>query len=76
LGVIVEATLKLRALPRGTAVTIRADFASVEQAARASSVVMAGGVTPAILEVLDAAAVRNISAHLGVDLGDGALLLA
>ena len=59
LGVIVEATLKLRPLPRGTAVTVKARFDSVEQAARASSVVSASGVTPAIMEILDAAAVQT-----------------
>lgn len=76
LGVIVEATLRLRPLPQGTAVTVSATFPTVEQAARASSVVSASGVTPAIMELLDAGAVASIAAHLGLDLGDGALLLA
>ena len=76
LGVIVEATLKLRPLPKGAPVTIKGEFATVEQAARASSVVSASGTTPAIMELLDAGAVRNISAFLGVDLGTGAVLLA
>lgn len=75
LGVVVEATLKLRPLPRGTAVTVKARFDTVEQAARASSVVSASGVTPAIMEILDAAAVQNIAAHLGIDLGVGSILL-
>ena len=76
LGVIVEATLKLRALPKGTPVTVKGEFATVEQAARASSVVSASGITPAIMELLDAVAVRRISGHLGVELGAGAVLLA
>jgi glycolate oxidase len=76
LGVIVEATLRLRPLPKGIPVTVKAAFPTVEQAARASSVVSASGITPAIMELLDPGAVRNISAHLDVDLGDGALLLA
>jgi glycolate oxidase len=76
LGVIVEATLRLRPLPKGVPVTVKAAFPTVEQAARASSVVSASGITPAIMELLDPGAVRNISAHLNVDLGDGALLLA
>jgi len=76
LGVIVEATLRLRPLPKGSPVTVKAEFATVEQAARASSVVSASGTTPAIMELLDAGAVRNISAYLGVDLGPGAVLLA
>jgi glycolate oxidase len=76
LGVIVEATLRLRPLPKGVPVTVKAAFPTVEQAARASSVVSASGITPAIMELLDPGAVRNISTHLGVDLGEGALLLA
>ncbi len=76
LGVIVEATLKLLPLPRGTVVTIQASFDSVEQAARASSVVSASGIKPAIMELLDPLAVRNIGVHLGVDLGPGAIILA
>lgn len=76
LGVIVEATLRLRPLPKGTPVTVKAIFPNVEQAARASSVVSASGITPAIMELLDAGAVRIISAHLGVDLGAGAIVLA
>lgn len=76
LGVIVEATLRLRPLPKGIPVTVKAAFPTVEQAARASSVVSASGITPAIMELLDAGAVRNIATHLGIDLGDGSLLLA
>ena len=76
LGVIVEATLRLRPLPKGTPVTVKAEFATVEQAARASSVVSASGTTPAIMELLDATAVRNIGAFLDLELGSGAVLLA
>ena len=54
---------------------MKARFDSVEQAARASSVVSASGVTPAIMEILDAAAVHSIAAHLGIDLGVGSILL-
>ncbi|HWH98126.1 MAG TPA: FAD-linked oxidase C-terminal domain-containing protein [Pseudolysinimonas sp.] len=76
LGVIVEATLRLRPLPKGVPITVMAAFPTVEQAARASSVVSASGITPAIMELLDPGAVRSIAAHLDLDLGDGALLLA
>ncbi len=76
LGVIVEASLRLRPLPKGTPVTVKAEFATVEQAARASSVVSASGTTPAIMELLDAASVRSIGAFLDVELGTGAVLLA
>jgi FAD/FMN-containing dehydrogenases len=76
LGVIVEATLRLQPLPRGGVVTVKSHFDTVEQAARACSVTIASGVKPAILELLDPLAVRNIGAHLGVDLGPGAVVLA
>ncbi|GAA2086445.1 FAD-linked oxidase C-terminal domain-containing protein [Pseudolysinimonas kribbensis] len=76
LGVITEATLRLRPLPRGEKVTISAAFDSVEQAARAASVMVASGIRPAILELLDATALEGLSAHLGIDLGGrGAQLL-
>ncbi len=76
LGVITEATLKLRPLPSGPVATISASFADVEQAARAASAIVAGGVKPAILELLDGRALEALSSYLGVDLGGrGAQLL-
>lgn len=76
LGVVVEATLKLRPLPRGTVATISAAFASVELAARAASVIVSSGIKPAIMELLDATALDGIGAYLGLDLGGrGAQLL-
>jgi glycolate oxidase len=76
LGVIVEATLRLRPLPKGVPVTVKGEFPTIEQAARASSVVSASGTTPAIMELLDAGAVRNIATYLDLHLGSGAILLA
>jgi glycolate oxidase len=76
LGIVTEATLRLRPLPRGVPVTISAAFDTVEQAARAASVMVASGIRPAILELLDATALEGLGAHLGVDLGGrGAQLL-
>lgn len=76
LGVVVEATLKLRPLPRGTVATISAGFASVELAARAAAVIVSSGIKPAIMELLDATALDGIGAFLGIDLGGrGAQLL-
>lgn len=76
LGVIVEATLRLRPLVRGEVVTISAAFPDVEQAAGASAAVSASGVRPAVMELLDASALEAIGAHLGIDLGRrGAQLL-
>ena len=68
LGVIVEATLRLRPRDRGSVLTLSAGFPDVEAAARASAVVSASGRRPAIMELLDAQAVASISEHLGIDL--------
>ena len=76
LGIVVEATLKLRPLPRGGVATISAAFPSVELAARAASAIVASGIKPAIMELLDASALEGIGAYLGLDLGGrGAQLL-
>jgi glycolate oxidase len=76
LGVIVEATVKLRPLPAGPVATIGAYFATVEQAARASAVITASRLKPAIMEILDARALDAIDAYLGLNLGGrGAYLL-
>ena len=69
LGVIVEATLRLRPLPTGPVATLSASFVSVAQAARAASVIVSSGVRPAIMELLDATALDGIGAYLNLDLG-------
>jgi glycolate oxidase len=68
LGVIVGATLRLRPLPRGTTATIGAYFPDVATAATASAAITAAGLAPAVMELLDAASLRAIDAHLGLDL--------
>jgi glycolate oxidase len=76
LGVIVEATLKLRAVPSGPVSTIGAHFRTVEQAARASAVITASRLRPAAMELLDATALEGIGTYLGLDLaGRGSYLL-
>jgi glycolate oxidase len=76
LGVIVEATLRLRPLDRGAVVTISAAFPDVESAAHASSALTRAGIRPAALELLDASALEAIGELLGLDLGGrGAQLL-
>ena len=76
LGVIVEATVRLRPLVRGEVVTLSAAFPDVDAAARASAAISASGVKPAIMELLDASALDAIGAYLGLDLGSrGAQLL-
>jgi glycolate oxidase len=76
LGVIVEATLKLRALPTGPKATIGAYFSSVEQAARASAVITASRIRPAAMELIAQSALTGIGEYLGLDLGSrGSYLL-
>jgi glycolate oxidase len=76
LGVVVEATLRLRPLERGGISTISAAFPDVEAAARASSAITAAGIRPAALELLDASALEAIGELLGRELGGrGAQLL-
>jgi glycolate oxidase len=76
LGIITEATLRLRPLPPPAA-TIIGTFTDVVAAGRAVTAVMAGW-RPAALELMDAAAVAAVEAvrPMGLDPGIGALLLA
>jgi glycolate oxidase len=78
LGVIVEATLRLRTLPSGPVATIGAFFPDIASAAAAAAAITAAGLRPAALELLDSAALRAIDAHLGLGLaarGDSWLLV-
>jgi glycolate oxidase len=76
LGIIVEATVKLRALPTGPKATIGAYFTSVEQAARASAVITASRLRPAAMELIAQSALTGIGDFLGLDLGSrGSYLL-
>jgi glycolate oxidase len=68
LGIIVEATVKLRALPTGSVSTIGAWFADVTAAASASAAITARGLRPAALELIDAVALRAIDSYLGLEL--------
>ncbi len=76
LGIITEATLRLRP-PPPPATTIVGTFPDVVSAGRAVAAVMAG-VRPAALELMDAAAVAAVEAvrPMGLDPSIGALLLA
>ena len=65
LGVIVEATVKLRPLPSGPVATIGAWFENVASAAAASAAITAAGIRPAALELMDAAAMVAIHTYLG-----------
>lgn len=75
LGVIVEATVRLRPLVTGPVPTISATFASVEDAARASAVITASGLHPSIMELVGASAMAAIAAHLEIEHPGGAQLI-
>jgi len=75
LGVVVEATLKLRPAVTGAVAVIAANFASVGDAARASAVVSASGLHPAIMELIGASALAGITAHLGMPRPGGSQLI-
>lgn len=65
LGVIVEATVRLRPITPGEPVTLAAAFADVEAAAAACAGVAASRVRPALLELIDPAGVARVAEYLG-----------
>jgi glycolate oxidase len=65
LGVIVEATVRLRPVPVGEPVTIAAAFTDVEAAAAACAAVAAARLKPAVLELIDPAGVARVAEFLG-----------
>jgi len=66
LGIVVEATLRLRPLPVQTA-TVAAFFPNVEQAARAASAVVAARIQPSMMELMDGQTLEAVDAALGTD---------
>ncbi|GGA66829.1 FAD-linked oxidase [Pseudoclavibacter endophyticus] len=68
LGVIVEATLKVRPAVTGTVPTIGAYFDSIPDAAAASAAVTAAGLRPAIMELLDTYMLQTVGDYHGIDL--------
>ncbi len=75
LGVITEATVRLRPLPP-PATTMVATFADTTAAGRAIAAII-GRVRPSALELMDATALRAVQSHapMGLDPDCGALLL-
>lgn len=66
LGVVVGATVRLLPIPEGATVTIGAQLPSVVAAGAAASAIMAGGVRPAALEIIDPLALSRIHTYLGL----------
>jgi glycolate oxidase len=75
LGVIVEATVKLRPLVVGPVPVISANFGTVEEAARAASVITSSGLHPAIMELIGESAMASIAAYLGIEHPGGSQLI-
>ncbi|MBC7591492.1 MAG: FAD-binding protein [Salinibacterium sp.] len=67
LGVIVEATVKLRRLVPGIVATISARFGTVDDAARAAAVITSSGLRPAVMELVGESAMAGIAAHLRME---------
>jgi len=76
LGVITEALLRLVTRPK-FARTALAEFSSLETASRTVNAILAAGIVPATLELMDETAITCIeeSMHLGLPLGVEAILL-
>ena len=77
LAVVLEATVKLTPKPQ-LAQVVMASFADVAQAGRAVASIIAAGIIPAGLEMMDKAATAAVEAfvHAGYDLEAEAILLA
>jgi glycolate oxidase subunit GlcD len=81
LGVIVGATVRTPVRPTGPVATIGAVFPDVASAAAASALITAARLRPAVMELLDPSALREIAHYLGPEnmaglpLGHGAFLL-
>ena len=76
LGIITEATLRLRPLP-GPRSTLLAFFATVEAAGDAVAAMTAAGLQPVTLELMDQATIRAVDDwhHLGLDRDAAAMLM-
>ena len=75
LGVIVQATVKAHRLVTGPVAVISANFATVDDAARAAAVITSSGLNPAIMELIGDSAMAGIAAHLGLDHPGGSQLI-
>jgi glycolate oxidase len=75
LGIVTEVVLRLLRKPEATR-TLLATFASTEQAGNAVSAIIASGIVPAAIEMMDRLAIEAARAATGVDWPDvGAALL-
>jgi glycolate oxidase subunit GlcD len=76
-GVAIDATVRLSPNPPAIR-TLLADFESLDSAARATSAIVASGIVPAALEMMDNATIRAVEASIyaaGYPVDAGAVLL-
>ena len=62
-GIALDVTVKLSTDPQAVR-TLLADFASIDAAARATSAIVASGILPAALEMMDAPTIRAIESSI------------
>ncbi len=76
LALVTEATLAIRPLPESTK-TLLVSFKGIEEATRTVSAIVAEGLTPAALELMDEESITIVEAyvHAGYPRGAGAVLL-
>lgn len=76
LGIVTEATLRLIPMPEATK-TLMAVFPKLDDAAEANAAIVAGGVTPATLEIMDQLSLQMVERylHLGLPVEAEAVLL-
>jgi len=75
LGIIVEATVKLRQRTLGRVVTMSAHFDSVETAAAAATAIGVAGVQPAVMELIAESGMAALSSYLELGAVRGSQLL-
>lgn len=75
LGVITSATLKLRPRPVNDIATFVATFPTLAAAAQAVNTILAAGVSPSMLELMDKATINAVEDHKRLDLDRGAAAL-
>ncbi len=76
LGIVTEITVKLTPLPEDKR-TIMAAFPTMDQASETVSAIIAEGIVPAAIEMMDTLAIEAVEAavHAGYPLGAGGILL-
>ncbi|MDQ1484958.1 MAG: glycolate oxidase [Actinomycetota bacterium] len=78
LGIVTQATVKLRAKPQSEPVTVVGVFATLPAAGQAVNDVMRAGLQPSLLELMDQATIRAVDdwKHVGLDRDAAAMLIA